>query len=154
MPRRKKRKRVALEDEPLTDYGTTRDGETDNDTTRDDGGPQNPTGGGEDSRTGNTTRTADSSDSNRATDYGAGGSSGSADGVNSAGGHPPTPLTRDDIPALVREISRQLRPDNAEVHTPLVPGTRCCVSRVPLLGASKGPVIDDTPGLGVHWSCG
>jgi len=59
MPRGRKRKCVALEDEPLADYGTTRDGETDNGTTRDDGGPQNPTGGGEDSRTGNTTRTAD-----------------------------------------------------------------------------------------------
>jgi len=82
------------------------------------------------------------------------GSTGTDSGVNSAGGHPPTPLTRDDIPALVREISCQLRPDNSKVHTPLVPGTRCCVSRVPLLGTSKGPVIDDTPGLGVHWSCG
>ena len=41
------------------------------------------------------------------------------------GGQPPAPLTRDDIPALVREITRQLRSDNTEVHPdlPLVPGT-------------------------------
>ena len=30
------------------------------------------------------------------------------------GGQPPAPLTRDDIPALVREITRQLRSDNTE----------------------------------------
>jgi len=81
MPRRRKRKRVPLEEEPLSDYGTTRDGDTDNgtprdnDITRDDGGPPNPTGGGKDGRTGNTTRTADSGDSSRATGYGAGGTS-------------------------------------------------------------------------------
>ena len=40
------------------------------------------------------------------------------------GGQPPAPLTRDDIPALVKEITRQLRSDNTEVpDPPLVPGT-------------------------------
>ena len=41
------------------------------------------------------------------------------------GGQPPAPLTRDDIPTLVREITRQLRLNNTEVHPdpPLVPGT-------------------------------
>ena len=40
------------------------------------------------------------------------------------GGQPPAPLTRDEIPALVREITRQLCSDNTEVHPdpPLVPG--------------------------------
>ena len=44
------------------------------------------------------------------------------------GRQPPAPLTADDIPALVRKITRQLRPDNTEVQPPLVPGTsRLCV---------------------------
>ena len=107
-------------------------------------------------------------DSSRAAGHSAGGtssgegSSGSTGtgsgsiGLDSGGnsrGQPPTPLTRDDIPALVREISCQLRLDNAEVHPPLVPGTMCCVSRVSHLDASAGPVIVDTSGPGVHWSC-
>ena len=139
MPRGRKRKRTALEVDPLSDNGTTRDSNADSGTTRDDGGPENSTGEGGIGRTGTRTRTADSRDSSRAAGHSAGrtgrndgsnDSEGIDSGVNSAGGHPPTPLTRDDIPALVREIARQLRPDDAEVHTPLVPGTMCCVSLV------------------------
>jgi len=123
MPRGRKRKHTASEVDPLADNGTTRDSNADSGTTRDvrdDGGPENSTG-----RTGNRTRIADSHDGSKVTGRSAGRNDGSNDsegtdsGGNSAGGHPPTPLTRDDIPALVREIARQLRPDDAEVHTPV-----------------------------------
>jgi len=139
MPRGRKRKRTASEVNPLADNGTTRDSNTDSETTRDVrdvGGPKNSTGEGGNGRTGNRTRTADSHDGSRATGRSAGRNDGSNDnegtdsGGNSAGGHLPTPLTRDDIPALVREIARQFCLDDAEVHAPLVPGTMCCVSLV------------------------
>ena len=160
MPRGRKRKHAASEHEPLADNITTTDGNT----TRDVGGPDNSTDESGSCRTGNTTETADSS---RAAGHSVGGtsngerSSGSAGtgsgiiGPDSGGnsrGQPPTPLTR-DIPTLVREISRQLRLDNAEVHSPLSQ-VLCCASRVSHLDASAGPVTVDTPGPGVHWSCG
>ena len=151
---RNKEKTCCFGCRPLTDNGTTRDTNADSGMTRDDnivrddGGPKNSMGEGENGRTGNTTRTADSHDSNIATGHCAGrtsrsdgsnGSKGTVSGVNSAKGHPPTPLTRDGIPAPVREIARQLRPDDAEVHTPLVPGTMCCVSLVCPISSLKEP---------------
>ena len=51
------------------------------------------------------------------------GDNGLRDSGSNIGGQPPAPLTRDNIPALVREITRKLRSDNTEVHLPLVPGT-------------------------------
>jgi len=133
MPRGRKRKRTASEVDPLSDNGTTRDSNADSGTTRDDGGPENSTGEGGIGRTGtsrDSSRAAGHSAGRTGRNDGSNDSEGIDSGVNSAGGHPPTPLTRDDIPALVREIARQLRPDDAEVHTPLVPGTMCCVSLV------------------------
>ena len=32
------------------------------------------------------------------------------------------PLTRNDIPTIVQEVAKQLRSDDLEAHTPLVPG--------------------------------
>ena len=48
---------------------------------------------------------------------------GLRDSSSNVGRQPPAPLTADDIPAFVREITRQLRPDSTEVQPPLVPGT-------------------------------
>ena len=36
------------------------------------------------------------------------------------------PLMRDDIPTIVREVARQLRPDGVGEHSPLVPRSVLC----------------------------
>ena len=89
-----------------------------------------------------------------------GGQSSESSGGRSrenSGGQLATALTRDDIPVLVREISRQLRPSNPEVHAPLVPGKYVmslaficvkCLGPHKNLGGSYSCV--DTPGLRAH----
>ena len=64
----------------------------------------------------------------------------------SDGGQPPDPLTRDDIPVLVREITRQLRSNNTEVHLPLVPSTShlCVTAGVSRLDPQEDPSMVDT----------
>ena len=141
-----KRKRTASNNEPLTDDSTAMDGST---ARRNEGRPNNASSSGEPSvRSGSSTEARNDRDGHRATSNSTGGagsvagSSGSAgqtessvvnngsrDSGSSVGRQPPAPLTTDDIPALVREITRQLRPDNTEVQPPLVPGTsRLCVT--------------------------
>ena len=136
----RKRKRTALNNEPLTNDSTSMDGST---AKRNEGRPNNVSSFGEPSvRSGSSSKARNNRDGNRAISNsaeGAGsvaGSSGSAgqtessvvnnglrDSGSNVGRQPPAPLTTDDIPALVREITRQLRPDNTEVQPPLVPGT-------------------------------
>ena len=121
----------------------------DGNTASNDGWSDNvPRSGEASDGSGSSTEARNNRDGNRAANNSAGGTSNSAGSSGSAGPSsvgdnslredsnngkkPPAPLTRDDISALVREITRQLHSDNTEVHQPLVPGTyiiSVCVSR-------------------------
>ena len=43
-------------------------------------------------------------------------------GSGRSNGRPSDPLTREDIPGIIEEITRQLRPDSNGSHTSLTPG--------------------------------
>ena len=168
-----KRKRTALNREPHAHNSLATDGNTASNDGRSDNVPRS---GEASDGTGSSTKTRNNQDGNRTASNSAGGtsrnsagSSGSA-GLSSVGdnrlredsnnrGQPPAPLTKDDIPALVREITRQLRSDNTEVHPdpPLVPGTQLytelafvCHSQGSRLDPLEGPAIFDIPGPRVH----
>ena len=67
-----------------------------------------------------------------------GGSSGEPGNGNVNNGGMPTPLTREDIPGLVREIARQLRTDNTETQVPLIPGMVTACSYIMFRGMLLG----------------
>ena len=79
----------------------------------------------------NNARESSSGGSSTATT--SGGSSGKPGNGNVNNGGTPIPLTREDIPVLVREIARQLRTVNTETQVPLIPGmvTACNYIRFP-----------------------
>ena len=138
MPRftRNKRKCTASDHESHANNSSATDGNT----ASNDGRSNNvPRYGEASDGLGSSTEARNNQDGNRAASNSVGGTSISACSsgstrLSSVGDNrlgedsnnrrqPPAPLTRDDIPALVREITRQLRLDNTEVHPPLVPGT-------------------------------
>ena len=156
MPRiTRKRKRTTSNNVPPTDDSTAMDGSI---TRRSEGRPNNASSSVESSvRSSSSTEARNNRDDNRATSNSTGGagnvagSSGSAgqtessiasnglrDSGSNVGRQPPAPLTADDIPALMREITRQLRPDSTEVQPPLVPAFFCVTAGGFPLRSPKG----------------
>ena len=141
MPRftRNKRKRTVSDRELHAHNSSATDGNSASNDGRSDNVPRSEEAS---NGSGSSTEARNNRDGNRTAGNSAGGTSRNSAGSSGSagpssvgdnrlredsnnGGQPPAPLTRDDIPALVREITRQLRSDNTEVHPdpPLVPGT-------------------------------